>query len=313
MKKKNKLKLYSIYIAGMVFLIVAAFLLPQIVFTIRDNEQMKNTKLQERTSQNLSQISSIYEKQMHDRMSYWATMDLNTATVTTIGEEPKDENKLAELLDGFLKQSWFYPVGDIAMFSETLDIVSVESIKTCKKYIVYRNDYQEGIALMMWYMDIYVDEMYARIQLLVDSETNSIYYMKLTSNAENPEQTISDQSQSTYTASSFTKKDKKIIYCGTDTSTSDSTCFATDLKETFAFYDKIIPSLLIFYSQYYEADEGETLKQEIKEKQFTSTFEFPYGESNLDFIFQITSKTGSNLQVSVGIPTIGKLIPEMKK
>lgn len=54
------------------------------------------------------------------------------------------------------------------------------AVQDCKKYLVHGRDYQDGVALMMWYLDLYVESVDMRLRILVDTETDTIYYAKVT-------------------------------------------------------------------------------------------------------------------------------------
>lgn len=281
---KKNMKTYGICIGGMLLLVAVALLLPQIVFTIQDRHRMISTEVEIRNSLTVSQVNSIYEKQMCNRMSKLAAMDLETANITAIDYDIREEAQIEVLLERIFNQEWMEALNDMTLYSfgEMFEI-GYKDVKKCKKYIVYGNDYQEGVALMMWYFDLYMTEIHTRIRILVDSETDSIYYIKITASDE--------------------QIDKGNIAYDTTIGRHE---LLHAMTEQILFY-------IDFYCTYYEGEKLEHLAEiNVVEQQCTIIkYPFSFGEISLDFLVQAVYGSGKNPDISIGISNIANLIPEM--
>lgn len=286
---KKNMKIYGICIGVMSLLVAVALLLPQIVFTIQDRHQMTRIKAERRNSLNISQMNSIYEKQMYARMNKVAAMDRETINITSVDYDIKEEAEIQVMLERISNQEWidvlneiiFYPIGEEFGKAE-------KDVKESKKYIVYGSDYQEGVVLMMWYFDIRLIETNIRVRILVDSETDSIYYIKITTDDE--------------------LIDKKY-----DKDNEASTSNAMDVTELLYAMAYQMPYYMDFYYTYYEAEVlfDNAAKVENSEQQCMVECPFLYGELSLDFQILVSYENGMSPNISIGITNIENLIPEM--
>lgn len=301
-----KIKTYGLYMAGMVLLVVGSIFLPQAVFLMQDRYQMESTEVKVRNSLNTSQINISYEEKMYERMKNLTTMNLNSAIVTVVEPDFETDAEMMDLLESILAQEWitmFYAV--LLNYGMEVELPFPLEILECKKYMVYNEDYQEGIALMMWYFDLYIPDTDLRIRLLADSETNSIYYIKL---EEAPE--------------SDYKSDKNMTKEVYDTQAKTVVGFyrAENIKTLYEVAGQF-QYFMMYYGSYYEAEmeslegfeEGELGCAGIKEddEQYTVFCMFPYGEISMEFRLMILYENGDFPEFSMGIPIIANLIPEM--
>lgn len=287
---------YLLCIGGMVLLVLGAFYLPQMIFAVQDKMRMEDTKAKERSNWDVFRLDASYEQNTNARLEHFLKMQ--EVIVTPIEYEFTDDSELRDVLEQILKQGWFAMPYDISImttyvltadFWETLPM----SVLECKKYLLHGRDYQEGVALIMWYLDLYLEHVDTRVRILADSETNTIYYVKITEGAtkENKEY----------------KVDKNRI-------------------ERLYYWADSVPGYYEYYSSYYESDE-EMLYHEYgtfdSEKPWfiesktdgveccEVTFPLYYGELNTDF--QIQAETGQGIypNLTLGISAIGEKIPEM--
>lgn len=285
MRKKN-MKIYVASIIGMFCLVILALFLPQIVFGIQDRYQMNNTKVEQRSSINISQINADYELEMYERMSNLLLLDLEKVTVAAIDYDRKDDEELNALLERTLYGEWIDILNNITIyfFNDALTKAFIE-VQDCKKYIVYGKDYQDGVALMMWYFDLYMKEADSRIRLLVDSETDSIYYIKITS------------------------------YSGQNGKASETTNavtgYTTDKGTWFSTFVEILLMHMAYYSDYYKADDYWYIDSQWDDTNSMCKYSFAYGETTLEFQFSATDGEGIKPDIEMGITSIGNLIPEM--
>lgn len=292
---KNKL-IYPFCIGGMVFLVLVALFFPQIIFSIQDMYRMENTETEVRSNLNVSGLDLSYEQNMNARL--YNFLNMQDMTVTAIEYEFADDSELQELLEKILKQDWFAMPYDMNMMTTYLLTVDFwekfpVSVRDCKKYLVHGRDYQDGVALMMWYLDLYLEPVDTRVRILADTETDTIYYVKIT---EGLNEEVEEY-----------KVDKS-------------------LSERLYYWADIAPEFFYFYYSYYEADEAmlhsEYGTYDINRPWFVETkmveyeyceitFPLCYGELNADFQMRAELGKGIYPNLTMGLPVIGEMIPEM--
>lgn len=309
-KKTNEIKNGIIYIVMIGLLVAVAMFLPQIIFSIQDAYEMNHTQVQVRSNLDITQLNLTYEKDLNSRIRNFLYLKNKTATV--IDYDASENSEVQELVLSIFHEQWFEPLGyNFQVIYEYINEIHYEKnldsmISDCKKYLIHGADYQDGVALVMWYMDLDLSPLDIRIRLLVDAETNTIYYMRVTSAANQEKEN---------TAYSGEKNQEEILY----------------------FMLNVINSCYEFFYSYYEADDvgfdiegidvaeyymdstNATAKDErvwfidsmIQENQCEVSFYLPYGELATDFLFHAEYNNGVYADVTMGLPIIGEMIPEM--
>lgn len=287
-KKKKRIKNIRIYgscMGGLLLLVIAALFLPQVIFTIQDRYLMAGTEVEARQSLDVSQLNSLYEKQTHDRMHNFIHMDLQTATITSIDHDLMEDTEIEEQVKAILQQEWSAPLNAIRGFNSDTPII----VQNCKKYIVYGNENENGVALMMWYYDIYLDALDSRMRLLVDSETDTIYYVKVMINERYNMAATKGYDHS------YSIEPIYIVYYSLD---YYNTYYEAEL-ESFSGFDEESQKKGEVWDVTESDDEGYTLHAAL-----------PYGGLSVDFLFEDIWRNGVNI-ISMGIQEIGNLVPEM--
>lgn len=286
--KKKRTNGYGLLIGGMALVVLLALFLPTVIFKVQDRYRLAATEIEEGNSFSLSGINADYEMQLEERMGKLLAMDGSSLKVTPIGNGEKEERELKELVDRLRNQEWLHIANGVAGLLTKVDIEetlsAVQSDKKYivygKKYIVYGDDYQDGIALILWYIDMYVGKTDTRIRLLADSETESIYYARISCEGKIREK-----------------------YKGV-TAHIDS---IYGIKEELGGY------ILDFYCKYYE-DQKKDLEKVVTNgntQLYSMRYPLSYGELGTDFIFEIGRDEEGNWDFSVGVELIGSLISEM--
>ena len=302
-KNFKQIKTYGFCIGGLTFLVVVALLLPQIIFGVLDKYRMSNTEVESRSNMNISQVNATYEKQMYDRMGHFSSMSRDIMNVAAIHYELKDVEE-GELLESIFSQDWIYMLNYVTagIYQIALNEAFIE-VNDCKKYVVYGTDYQEGVTLMMWYLDLSMEEVGARVRFLVDTETGSIYYIKITS--------IDETMNTEY---------KNIAQSETVEYMTLATFFIeglNDCKEYYkTYYESDIDNQILYdediYTYYYVCDEwSHTVGGEGDNYLCYSEYPLMYGEISMELIFSATAGQGANPDIEFGISSIGSIIPEM--
>lgn len=299
MSRKN-VKIYGICIAGMLLLVILAMLLPQIVWEVQDRFRINSVELQQRSSIDVSQVNSDYERQMYSRMSNLTELDIETATVAAIDYDKKDDEEMNAVLARVFTSEWIERFNETTycIYQDALIRAFIE-ISDCKKYIVYGEDYQDGVALMMWFFDINMKEYDTRVRLLVDSETDTIYYIKITNYDE-------ETKKNYYEVENYSKDNSMQVEN-----------YSKDNRMLFGMFEKNVLTCLGYYSDYYESnwhsDDWDYWYTQVRldDTQLNGKYVLPYGKKQLEFQFIATAGECMNPDVEMGITLIGELIPEM--
>lgn len=293
MKNKKNVTLYGVCICGMMLLILTAIFLPQEILRLQDHYRTNRTETEVRESPDMSNVTSLYERNIHDRMKNFASMDKASATVAYIDYDMGAEEEMQTLLQNIFSQGWCAWVPQTVMYElYGVDLIHAEKqLSSCQKYIVYGNDYQESIALIMWYLDLYIEKENVRVQLVVDAETSSIYYMKITNRYQDA---VIDGNVSMYDASG-----EVVEKYGTEGMKKMRLDMLTEIMTYFG--DR--------YATYYDAQQKGDMS--IDTQNNSLQFLLDYEESSLDFAVQFTSGSLYESCICVGIPEIGDLVFEM--
>lgn len=263
-----------------------------------------------RESLDISQLEGVYEIDTASRMGNFAALNADALTVTSIDYAGWEAAEMEARISAYLSQDWVTLSASAVYDAFGWDFWNVSGIQlqNCKKYMVYSEHYQGGIALLMWYFEVYFAEADLVVELLVDSETDLIYYLEGSPGAS-WRHDAEEMGQEAYL-------DDGIIVS-----------YHADYRlETLSVLAANFQSNLPYYADYYESDKEawrESLGKELNyaqvweantavdEQRCAVTFPLSYGELSLGFQFQ-AAYGGADLPVfSMGIQAIGKLMPEM--
>lgn len=302
--RRNKNKKEGFCVVGMLVLVVAALFLPQVIFEIQDKYRITNMEVKARERLDISQLNLSYEEQLGARMSNF--LKANQPMVTGLDYEVTEGSEQARLLETIMYEEWFYLLSDYNFcmgiddyYSKIFSTRIASGVQDCRKYIVYGNNYKP--LLMMWYFDIELTEIATRMQLVVDTETDTIYYMKMSYGEQQSD---------------------KAGYVG---------------EEAYQYLFEVAPQFIYFYDSYYEADDKTDTEYMLEEDDWTddeniNIFEqtiwdkvyfemdegqysmkkpLPYGDADLTFLVRGELGQGVCPDITIGIQEIGELIPEM--
>lgn len=182
---KRRYKFYFICISGLLILIAAAFLVPQLIFAAQDSFRERNISLGKRENLDITKLNLTYEKSLSKRMTSFSQGIAQgkkyyvAATSYSVGDDYADNEELNNIAQNMIYQNiiillvnWGYAPEDI------LNGWDYETItQSWKRYVIYDEDFQNGAALMAWYMD-WQFAGGIRLRLLADTETGTIYFAK---------------------------------------------------------------------------------------------------------------------------------------
>lgn len=188
-KKKTQIRRAvrpGIYMAEALLLaavVAVAILTPQILFRVKDQIMFKNTELGRMENTDMELIGGSYEKSMHLRM-------LRFAKGLAAGERFYAASKNLELTQELTN----YLYSDKGLYQESmfalmnLELVQAYfwengcTVNQWKQYVVYSDNYGEGICFLLWYIELQCAEDSMLAKLLVDGETGALYGIKVEGN-----------------------------------------------------------------------------------------------------------------------------------
>ena len=294
------MKKRGLCLMGILLLVIVALVLPQGIFAIRDRQQFTGTERQSRVSLLDAAWEDTYETQTYARMAALTQLDLSTVKMTSVGYDFMEDADLMSQLERIFEQDWIAMLDEMTYltFHEAFADLSQIQIQKCKKYMLYREEQQGGIALMMWYYDLYQPEMDVRIRLAVDSETDTIYYVKITSN-ENRQNQGSDTEMVVDYQKIYIWAEGVSEYLG-----RINAYYETEMEQMQTTGEGTLAESGQVESVWY-------LSMMAGNDRCAVEVQLPYGERSLQFLAQFAQRQVRYPDVEMGVSAIQKLIPEM--
>lgn len=307
MKRKKKSSVWGVL--GLILIISVAMVLPQVIFIIQDYREMTTIDVMSRDTYEVLATDTAYPRDINTRMSRLAGVGYGNITISQIANSI-DVNELNEMLDGVKKQGYMTNLAELfpTTFGYITETMNATALDVCDCYIVYGDEYHSGVILMFWYMEFDFPELNSRMELLVDSETNTIYYVRLRENDIN----TSQSNGSLVSGTDF--------YYDSKTVNAELMYMEPEIKAVAEMQPSQVSD---YYSSYYGIymPDSELLSlasstfwgehTSISENSYTLAFALPYsagGERSLFFRFhaEVGEETGTD--ISIGIPIIRQMI-----
>ncbi len=299
MKRKKRSSVWGVL--GLILIISTAMVLPQIIFIIQDYRQMTSVDVMTRDTYEVLAKDTSYSRDINTRMSRLAGVGYGNISISKIANSI-DVNELNELLDHVKKQGYMTNLAEFfpTTFGYVAETLNATDLDVCDCYIVYDDEYHSGVILMFWYMEFDLPELNSRMELIVDSETNTIYYIHLCEN---------DTKES---------QGGGVLVSGKDLTNADFIEMEPEIKD---LAENRISRISDYYSSYYgiymtnsEMLSASTFWGEhtsFSENSFTMAYALPYGagvDTSLFFRFyaEVGDDTGTN--ISIGIPIIRQMV-----
>lgn len=308
--RKTKNSKERLCVVGMVLLVIAALFLPRIIFEIQDKYRLANTEVEARESLDISQLNLSYEEQLGTRMSNF--LKANQPMVTGLDYEVTEGSEQAKLLETIMYQEWFYILSDYSLnmgveyYGKIFNTNIGSCVQDCRKYIVYGDKYKP--LLMMWYFDIELTEIGIRMQFAVDSETDTIYYMKMSYEEQQFDKAGYVGEEVYYYLFEYIQQYMYFYYSYYEADDKTDAEYAAEksmLNEAVSVSDETVSvSVQTFWEQY-------DAWVEMDDAQYNIKMPLPYGEAALTFLFRVEWEEGVYPDITVGVEEIGELIPEM--
>ncbi|MBQ7765236.1 MAG: hypothetical protein IJ397_00155 [Lachnospiraceae bacterium] len=321
MKRKKKAgSVWSIFI--LIISLALAVFLPKAVFMVTDYRQLDRIQFANRETFEVLTKESDYPREVNARMNRLAGIGYGNITISKIAKSI-DINEFNVLIAGVKNQTYMKCLEEMMpiTFNSVSARMNATDLKTCDCYIVYGNDYEDGVILMFWYMIFDIPELGGRMELIVDSETETIYYIRLLSTQTPTYDAVSTEEVNLILNGKDFYNQQKIP--GTEAASLLSVVSA----EVASVADMFPSYFTDYYCRYYgiyflssldyggenlsytEASFWENIA--IGENVYTMAYALPYNNSAGNTIFfrfhmEINEETGTD--VSIGIPIIRQFV-----
>ena len=190
--QSRPLRYYAVIFSTLALLVTAAFFAPQILFQVQDAILCKDTVLTQQESLNVEALSTTYEKSLRTRMQHYAEGLSENRTFYTTSQNLTVTSEVRE-----------YIYSDKGLFSQQVSSFAEQNmlpwyiweqdytILRWKQYVIYSDDFSEGVNFILWYVEMQDQNGYV-VKLLSDAEDGTIYALK----TEGKSYTISDGHES---------------------------------------------------------------------------------------------------------------------
>ena len=284
MKKQS---IYGAY-ALLLGLVIAACFLPQVVLNIQDSYRMESTFTETRTGINIENLNISYEMDITKRLTTFA----NAETAYFVTGTEYDKNDGRAMVEEVLYQDFLITMIELGILPNSF--YKSYEIEDLKKYVIYNNELNNGVAIIAWYCRLSYEEG-IDLEFLADDKTDTIYYIRYT-----------DRSMEETELYPYSKviPAKRVFTDGYELRYFIGEYYG--LKYMDGYFDGAGSSEIS------AASEGVTPLFSIEEnwEQLSYNIILPYDNASLDFLFSVTENEKQFANVVFGIRQIGDLIPE---
>ncbi len=279
-KKKPKgkgIRNLILSIVAMIALIACALGLPSVVFYVEDYYQNRGTETAYRNSVDILNSDVSYPSDMRTRMNEFAQLSFGDIGISKVEEgiSLAAFDTIMKAVESQMYMQYFHEISD-HVYEDAMKGIIAGDVKKCNRYILYGEDYAEGVVLMFWDMDIYLPSVNSTLNLIVDSETYSIYYVSVSSAAEADELV------------------KEVL---------------EEENPANAMYFLLVENEhLDYYKAYYKA--MNTWEENIlsSDEQFFYEMTLPYANSSLFFSIHAQKGVGNGPDISMGLPRVHSIV-----
>lgn len=182
--KKDRVA-YSMSSLLLISLVAMALLGPQLLFRVQDAYRMGNIWVEPLEEMDTARLSVSYQKSLYQRLSSFAD---GTAKGKNYFVAETDYNKMPVAEQDTDVYSILMEINNTANMYIWMDslyatgnyfflegrIMDIKSINEWKRFVIYEEDFDNGVTLMMWYLDLELADG-SRIRLLTDTEDYTLY------------------------------------------------------------------------------------------------------------------------------------------
>lgn len=309
-RKRNLTPVWSVI--GLILTIAVAVYLPQFVFMVQDYHQTSSVDVISRDTVEILATETSYSADINTRMSKLVSTGYGDITVSRVASSI-DINDFNALITNVKNQSYMLHLTALLpdSFGEAVNTLNATQMKACDRYIVYGNDYTDGVILMFWYMRFDLTEQNSYLELIVDSETNTIYYVRLREDTNATDK--SDVEEVNFAVNGSDLYYDKLRYN------------MNTLPEMSPEVETLVEQFPILFNDYYCSYYGIYMPDvsllnessawwdhvSVGENVFTMAYALPYISSgNKSVFFRFHAEVGpeTNTDISIGIPIIRQMV-----
>lgn len=171
--------LYAVGVLGLAALVVCAFFLPKLLFSMRDSQLCKDIVLGEREEMDVTMLSAAYEPSLGVRLRNFTSGLAQGRTFYVSEQDMEPTQELLDLLynDGrsLFHQQPFWVLSFLDLVDYRFISLNREfSVNIWKQYVIYSDELAEGIYFIIWYLEL-EDNEGEKLEVLMDAEDYTFY------------------------------------------------------------------------------------------------------------------------------------------
>ena len=171
-------KLYVAGAVGLVLLLAFSFYVPQLIFGLRDSYLCRDIVHEEQEDMDMMLLSAAYEPSLERRLKTFVEGQERGRNFYVSAQEMEVTEELYQQLrgiDGVLyQQSILTAMMEIGVVSYIFLGDDTFTINCWKQYVIYSDEYTEGVNFIIWYLDLEANDG-KRLELLIDAEDAAVY------------------------------------------------------------------------------------------------------------------------------------------
>lgn len=167
---------------ALAILLIAAFAVPKLIFTIQDIVRGETMVLSAREKLDISAFGTSYERTLYKRLVSYADGVGEGRTYYVAAQDMEDTTELEAFLVSsqtgmhqvgvqFLADMGFVP----NFFAGWKNIESEVEVKKWKQYVIYGDDFAEGVNFILRYVELEWGAGVYKMKLLLDGESGAVY------------------------------------------------------------------------------------------------------------------------------------------
>lgn len=175
---RTRLK-YGAGIFALSALILSSLYLPQAFFAVQDTIQYKGISLMQQEQMDILSLSTGYEASLYRRLANFAEGRAGERRYYV----DEQEKEVTEEIWDFLRSEEGMNQNFIRIFMELIQpspnyLREISQILQWKQYLIYSDDYAQGVNFILWFFELEAPEGY-RTFVLMDAQDYTIYAVKI--------------------------------------------------------------------------------------------------------------------------------------
>lgn len=170
--------LYAAGALGLAALIACAFYLPRLIFSMSDNRLCSDIVLGEREDMDVTFLSASYEPSLGVRLQNFADGLARGRNYYFSEQDLTLTHELYQILgndgDSRIFQQPCWAMNSLGLMSMTFSLTNYYTVHSWKQYVIYSDDFAEGVNFIVWYLEI-ENNSGGILNILMDAEDYTIY------------------------------------------------------------------------------------------------------------------------------------------